>query len=49
MPVIHAINHDTGYITGGQNIVINGFGFDNATVDVKIAGIDCKAYYVVKT
>lgn len=49
VPVIHSINHDKGYITGGQNIVIRGFGFDNATAEVKIAGIDCKTTFVSKT
>lgn len=49
VPVIHSISNSTGYTTGGQNMVIEGFGFDNATLDLDIAGVKCIPSFVTKT
>jgi hypothetical protein len=41
VPVIHSISHAEGYTSGGQNLVINGYGFDNATLSIIVAGVKC--------
>jgi len=41
VPVIYDISQNTGYTTGGQNLTIDGYGFDNENIDIKIDGVDC--------
>ena len=41
MPVIFGLSQSQGYTTGGQNLTIEGFGFENATLDIKVGGIQC--------
>jgi hypothetical protein len=42
VPVIFGISRNTGYLTGGQNLTISGYGFDYGTIDAKIDGVTCK-------
>lgn len=50
VPVIKKMNLNSAYLTGGQNLVIEGYGFDNATtIDIKADGVDCKLKQVTKT
>jgi len=48
VPVIRSINAASGYTTGSQEIIISGYGFDNATLDIKADGIDCKPTAITK-
>lgn len=40
IPVIFDVDRDSGYITGGQNITIHGYGFEKEkhTIKVTVAG-----------
>lgn len=42
VPVIYSMNQNKGYTTGGQNLVIKGWGFGNDTADVKVDGVPCE-------
>lgn len=41
VPVIFDISQKKGYLTGGQNLTVTGFGFNNKAIDVKIDGVNC--------
>ena len=41
VPVIFDISQKKGYLTGGQNLTVTGFGFNSKTIDVKIDGVNC--------
>jgi len=41
LPVIFEISENVGYITGGQNITVKGFGFDAGKVNAVIDGKNC--------
>lgn len=41
VPVIFDISQNTGYLTGGQNLTVRGFGFNHKKIDVKIDGAPC--------
>jgi hypothetical protein len=41
VPVINSISQKQGYTTGGQNLVIKGYGFGNDTLDVKVDNQPC--------
>jgi hypothetical protein len=38
VPVMHSISANTGYMTGGQNITVTGYGFDNGTIEATVDG-----------
>lgn len=42
VPVIFNISSHVGYTSGRQNLTIHGYGFNNETVTVTVAGVDCK-------
>ena len=42
VPVIYNVSSNTGYITGGQNLTVNGFGFETGLIEAKVDGVDCK-------
>ena len=48
IPVIFSTSEDKGYITGGQNITVKGYGFDTGVIDAKIDGQVCKVTAVSK-
>lgn len=48
IPVIHKVSANDGYTTGGQNVTISGYGFDNATLDIQVAGQNCSPTFVSK-
>jgi len=41
LPVIFEVSENVGYITGGQNITVKGFGFDAGKVHAVIDGRNC--------
>ena len=41
VPVIFDISQKKSYLTGGQNLTVTGFGFNNKAIDVKIDGVAC--------
>jgi hypothetical protein len=41
VPVIFNISSNTGYVTGGQNITVQGYGFDAGVVTAVIDGQPC--------
>jgi len=41
VPVIFNISANTGYVTGGQNITVQGYGFDSGVVTAVIDGQPC--------
>ena len=49
VPVIHNVSSNTGYITGGQNLTVYGFGFDYGLINAKVDGLDCKVTAQSKT
>jgi hypothetical protein len=38
IPVIYDITSNTTYTTGGQNLTVNGFGFNNPNITATIGG-----------
>lgn len=36
-----SISANTGYTTGGQTLIINGYGFNNPNISVTIDGAQC--------
>jgi len=42
LPVVYNISSNIGYNTGGQNLTIQGYGFDSGTIKAVIDGQDCK-------
>ena len=38
VPVIFSVSANSGYITGGQNLTVKGYGFDAGTVTAVIDG-----------
>jgi len=42
VPVVFNISSHIGYTSGGQNLTIHGYGFNNENVTVKVGGVDCK-------
>jgi hypothetical protein len=48
IPVIQSVSANSGYTTGGQNFTIEGFGFDNATLDIQVAGQSCVPTFIGK-
>jgi len=41
VPVIHELSSNTGYISGGQNLTIKGYGFASGTIVAKIGDLPC--------
>jgi len=41
VPVIFDISQNQGYLTGGQNLTIHGFGFNHKDIDIKVDGQSC--------
>jgi len=41
VPVIFETSSNTGYITGGQNLTVTGYGFDKGDISAKVDGQDC--------
>lgn len=48
VPVIRRINAVSGYTTGSQELIISGYGFDNATLDIKAGGVACTPTVITK-
>jgi hypothetical protein len=48
IPVIHSISAVSGFTTGRQNLMIKGFGLDNATISIETAGIKCTPTFISK-
>lgn len=42
LPVIFNMTQNSSYLTGGSNLTIYGYGFDQGDVVAKIDGVDCK-------
>ena len=49
VPVIFGLNYNTGYVTGGQNLSINGFGFMSGNISVTVAGLPCIVSFFTNT
>jgi len=41
VPAIYSIDQKEGYVTGGQVITVNGFGFGKGTIKPTIDGVPC--------
>lgn len=48
IPVIHSISAASGFTTGKQNLMIKGFGLDNATLSIEAAGEVCTPTFISK-
>jgi hypothetical protein len=42
VPVIYGLSSNTGYISGGQNLTVNGYGFASGNIVAKIGDLECK-------
>lgn len=42
VPAIYTIDQKDGYLTGGQVITVNGFGFGYGTIKASIDGVSCE-------
>jgi hypothetical protein len=42
VPAIYTIDQKDGYLTGGQVITVNGFGFGYGTIRATIDGVSCE-------
>jgi hypothetical protein len=49
VPVITRISETSGYTTGGQNLTIEGHGFDNETISIMIDGQECVTTMIEKS
>jgi hypothetical protein len=41
VPVINGVSANTGYTSGGQNLTISGFGFEDSRIAVTVDGVAC--------
>lgn len=42
MPVIFDVSSNTGYITGGQNLTVTGYGFNSENIQATVDGVACE-------
>ena len=42
LPVVFNLSHNKGYTTGGQNITVQGYGFDSGTIHASFDGVQCE-------
>jgi len=41
IPVIHELSSNTGYISGGQNLTVKGYGFGSGNIVAKVGDLPC--------
>lgn len=49
IPVLHNVSSNAGYMTGGQNLTIQGFGFEEGDIEAKVDGQKCTITAKTKT
>lgn len=49
VPVIFDLSKNVGYVTGGQNLSIKGFGFMSGNISVNVAGQPCQVSFFTNT
>jgi hypothetical protein len=49
VPVIFDQSFNQGYVTGGQNLSISGFGFMSGNISVSVAGLPCNVSFFTNT
>ena len=49
VPVIFDLSSNVGYISGGQNLSIRGFGFMSGNISVTVAGLPCNVSFYTNT
>jgi IPT/TIG domain len=49
VPVIFDLSFNQGYVTGGQNLSISGFGFMGGNISVSVAGLPCNVSFFTNT
>ena len=41
VPVIHELSSNQGYISGGQNLTVKGYGFSSGNINAKVGDLPC--------
>jgi len=49
VPVIHELSSNTGYMSGGQNLTVTGYGFESGKITAKVGELPCEVTSYDKT